>query len=121
MESKPTLVLGASVNPARYANRAIKSLRNHGHTVYAIGLREGVVEDVNIRKQIPELKNVHTVTMYLSAANQEQYYDYIIKLKPLRIIYNPGAENDELAEIAGRHKIENLEACTLVLLATDQF
>jgi len=121
MNEKLTVVLGASENPDRYSNRAILKLRQYGHPVAAIGLREGVVADVRIQKDKPELKDVDTVTMYLSAKNKVQYYDYIISLKPKRIIYNPGAENGELEELAEKNNIENLEACTLVLLATSQF
>ena len=121
MGEKSTLVLGASVNPDRYANRAIKSLRRYGHPVYAIGLREGNVADVSIQKGRPDLKNIDTVTLYMSAKNQEQYYDYIVSLKPNRIIYNPGAENDELEKLAEKNNIENIQACTLVLLATNQY
>ena len=121
MEVKATLVLGASTNPERYSNKAIKSLRKHGQTVYAIGLKEGKIDDVTIQTGLPELKNVDTVTLYLSAKNQFQYYDYILSLKPKRIIFNPGAENDELLLLTTKNKIENLEACTLVMLATGQY
>ena len=121
MSEKLTLVFGASENPDRYSNRAILKLRQYGHPVVAIGLREGIVADVKIQKDKPDLKNVDTVTLYLSAKNQLPYYDYIVSLKPKRIIYNPGAENSELEELAEKNGIENLEACTLVLLATGQF
>jgi predicted CoA-binding protein len=121
MEGGKTLVLGASVNEERYANRAIRSLRKHGYPVYAIGLREGLVGDTNIQTGRPDLADVDTVTLYLSKKNQQQYHDFILKLKPRRIIYNPGAENNELKALASDAGIENLEACTLVLLATNQY
>jgi uncharacterized protein len=121
MNEKTTLVLGASENPERYANKAIRALRRKGIPVFAIGLRPGKVMDVDIIKGRPELKNIDTVTLYLSHKNQEQYYDYILSLHPKRIIYNPGAENAELEALAEKNNIENMEACTLVLLATEQF
>jgi predicted CoA-binding protein len=121
MENSKTLVLGASVNPERYSNRAIRSLRNHGHNVYAIGLRDGTVNDVKIEKGKPQYNDVDTVTLYMSQRNQEQFYDYILSLHPRRIIYNPGAENPDLEKLAEENNIENLEACTLVLLATGQY
>lgn len=121
MQEKKTLVLGASENPERYANRAIRALRSKGHPVVAVGLRAGRVSDVDILKDMPKLTDIDTITLYLSAKNQKSYYDYILSLHPKRIIYNPGAENDELAKLAGNNNIENLEACTLVLLATGQY
>ena len=119
-EKKVTLVLGASTKEERYSNKAIKSLRRHGHPVYAIGLRKGMVEDVEIIKEHPAFTDVDTVTLYLSPKNQEQYYDYIASLNPRRIIYNPGAENEDLEKLM-EGKAENMEACTLVLLATNQY
>ena len=120
-EKKKTLVLGASDNPSRYSFLAVHRLRSYGHPVVAIGKKNGVVNDVTIDKEKKPIENVHTVTLYLNPAHQEQYYDYIVSLKPQRIIFNPGAENDELAELATRNGIKPLEACTLVLLSTNQY
>lgn len=120
-EKKKTLVLGASDNPSRYSFLAIHRLRGHGHPVVAIGKKTGMVGDVAIEKEKKEWENVDTVTLYLNPAHQKQYYDYIVSLKPKRIIFNPGAENDELSGIAIKNKINPVEACTLVLLSTNQY
>ena len=96
-------------------------LRKNDHPVVAIGLREGMVEDVLIVTGHPPLKDVDSITLYLSAKNQVPLYEYILSLNPRRIIYNPGAENPELAKLAEKKGIENLEACTLVLLSTGQY
>lgn len=121
MGKDTTLVLGASENPDRYSNRAIKSLVRHGHKVKAIGVKNGSVEGVEITKERPAFGDIDTVTLYLSQQNQVSYYDYILSLNPRRIIYNPGAENPELEALAESKGIENLEACTLVLLSTQQY
>ncbi len=120
-EKKKTLVLGASDNPSRYSFLAVNRLRNHGHSVVAIGKRPSIVGDVTIEKEKKEFDNVHTVTLYLKPAHQKQYYDYIVSLKPQRIIFNPGAENDELYDLAKQNGIKPVEACTLVLLSTNQY
>jgi predicted CoA-binding protein len=120
-KTKRTLVLGGSLNPGRYANKAIRRLRSYGHAVVSIGNKEGTVEDVVIMKETPFFNDLHTITVYLSAKNQKQYYDYIIGMQPERIIFNPGAENPELAELAGQHDIEVVEHCTLILLDTHTF
>jgi len=120
-EKKKTVVLGASSNPARYSYLAIQRLRKYGHPVVAIGRKVGEVADVNISKEHPAEKDVDTITLYLNPANQVEYYDYILNLHPKRIIFNPGTENDELAEMAREKGIQPLEACTLVLLSTGQY
>jgi len=116
--SKKTLVLGGSPKPERYSNKAIHALINHGHEVVAIGLRESWVDSVFIMKGLPHIENIHTVVLYLSAANQEPYIDYLIKLKPQRIIFNPGTWNPELAELAEEAGIEVETDCTLIMLSS---
>ena len=120
-EKKKTLVLGASDNPSRYSFLAMHRLRSHGHPVVAIGKKSGMVADVPIEKEKKDFDNIDTVTLYLNPMHQKQYYDYIISLKPKRIIFNPGAENDELTDLATKNGIKPMEACTLVLLSTGQY
>lgn len=119
--SKKTLVLGASDNPARYSYLAIQRLRNHGHPVAGIGRKNTKVGDVLIEKEKLPIEGVDTVTLYLNPTHQREYYDYIISLKPRRIIFNPGTENEELKKIATKNNIQTLEACTLVMLSTGQY
>lgn len=120
-QPKSTLVLGASDNPERYSFLAVNRLRNAGHPVQAIGRKKVKVADVEIDTVKKDLPAIDTVTLYLSPAHQQEYYDYILSLHPRRLIFNPGAENDELANLAKAHGIEPVEACTLVLLSTGQF
>ena len=121
MEKKKTLVLGASDNPARYSYLAIQKLRKYEHPVVAIGKRTTQVADVFIEKSQKPFNNINTITLYLNPTRQKEYYDYILSLKPKRLIFNPGAENDELIHLAKKNNIETLEACTLVLLSTGQY
>jgi len=121
MEKKKTLVLGASENPARYSNLAIKRLVNNQHPVVAIGRKKGMVAGIEIETEKKQFENIDTVTLYLNPLRQKEYYNYIISLHPKRIIFNPGAENDELAELAQQKGIWAQEACTLVLLSTRQY
>ena len=121
MEAKKTLVLGASDNPARYSYLAIQRLRQHGHPVVAIGRRNTKVGDVEISKEKIPHTNIDSITLYMNAGHQKEYYDYILSLHPRRIIFNPGAENNELQELASKNGIRTMEACTLVLLSTNQY
>ena len=121
MSNKKTLVLGASANPARYSYLAVDKLRSVGHDVVAIGKHTGQVNDVEIELEQKPIENLDTVTLYLNANNQKPYYNYILAQHPKRIIFNPGAENPELAALAKENNIVPQEACTLVLLSTGQY
>ena len=117
MMKKKTLVIGASEKPERYSNKAIKALRKHQHPVVAIAPRAGRVDDVEFDTGKLLYDDLDTVTLYVGPRHQSGYYDYLIDLKPRRVIFNPGTENDELAGRLADNGIEVQEACTLVLLS----
>ena len=119
--TKKTLVIGGSIKPERYSNKAIKKLHRYGHSVVSIGLRSGEVADVNIETGFPDFKNIHTITLYVGIRNQPQYYDYIIGLHPKRIIFNPGTENPEFEGLAIKSGIETIEHCTLIMLGEGSY
>ena len=121
MTQKKTLVLGASSNPGRYSFLAVNKLISKNHPVVGIGRRKSKAGDVEIITEQVPMNDIDTVTLYLNPQNQKAYYDYILSLHPKRIIFNPGAENNELKELASAKGIETMEACTLVLLSTGQY
>jgi predicted CoA-binding protein len=119
---KKTVVLGASDNPARYAYKAVHRLKQHGHEVVPVGIKKAEVGGVPIITDKNEpIEDVDTVTLYVGPQNQPTWYDYIISLKPKRIIFNPGTENQVLEQMAAKANIETLHHCTLVMLATDSY
>lgn len=119
--NKRTLVLGASLKPNRYSNYAIQKLIANNYEVVAFGLKKGTVAGVEIDTELIPYKDLHTVTLYLNPKRQKDYYDYIVSLKPKRVIFNPGTENPELFSILKANNIHFEVACTLVLLSTNQY
>ncbi len=118
---KKTLVLGASLNPARYSHMAINRLVNNNYEVVAIGLREGKVAGIEIIKEKKLFEDLDSITLYLNPQRQKEYYNYIVSLNPNRVIFNPGTENPELYQLLSENDIESEVACTLVLLSTNQY
>lgn len=119
--SKKTLVMGASTVPARYAYKAIKMLTQYNHPVVAVGKKEDELDGIKIHKGETDFDGVDTVTLYLNPMNQKPYYEYIVGLKPKRVIFNPGTENPELYSLLEKNNIEVEVACTLVMLSTNQY
>lgn len=119
--NKKTLVLGASIRPERYSNLVIHKLIAQGYDVVAFGLKPGVVAGINIDNELIKYENIHSVTLYLNAKTQKMYYDYILSLKPKRVIFNPGTENPEFYALLDEYHIFYEVACSLVLLSTDQY
>ncbi len=116
-----TLVLGVSLNPNKYSNLAVQKLVNYNIETVAFGLKSGEVAGVVVNTELLDFKDIHTVTLYLNPKNQQGYYDYIVSLKPKRVIFNPGTENPELYKILKENDIQFEAACTLVLLSTNQY
>ncbi|MXN91953.1 CoA-binding protein [Flavobacterium sp. Sd200] len=121
METKKTLVVGASTEPGRYAYKAVKMLQRFGHPVVAMGKKEDNLDGIKIEKGAASFDGVNTVTLYLNPMNQKQYYDYIVSLKPKRVIFNPGTENPELYAILKENNIDIEVGCTLVMLSINQY
>ena len=109
------------MNSFRYSYKAITSLRERGFPVVSIGRKEGLVSDVHIVSALATYEDIHTVSIYLSEENQKKYEEYILSLKPKRIIFNPGAENMKLYQMAESMGVEVMNACTLVLLSLNQY
>jgi predicted CoA-binding protein len=120
---KKTIVIGASPNPTRYAYLAMNALKQKGIEAIPVGIKKGVVAGEEIRdlRKKPALDNVHTVTLYIGPANQPEWYEYIISLKPQRIIFNPGTENREFIAMAENEGIEAVFGCTLVMLSVNNY
>lgn len=120
---KKTVVVGATPNQSRYAYLAANMLREYDHEVVPLGIKQGEVagkEILDIRKK-PAINGVDTVTLYIGPRHQPEWYDYLLSLKPKRIIFNPGTENEEFEQLVEANGIEALQACTLVLLRSHQF
>jgi predicted CoA-binding protein len=115
-------VIGASDNPERYSNMAVKLLKEKGHTVFPVHKRIKTVEGLKVYPSIKEVpQSVDTVSLYVSADISSDLADEILAKKPRRIIFNPGAENPEIETKAKAQGVLTENACTLVLLRTSQF
>jgi predicted CoA-binding protein len=118
---KKTVVLGASPDSSRFAYKAANMLVDYGHEMIPVGIKKGEVAGQKILNGQPHIEDVDTVALYIGARNQTELYDYILRLKPKRIIFNPGTENDELISLAKNNNIEPILGCTLVMLSVGTY
>ena len=116
-----TLAFGVSLKPNRYSNLAVKKLVANKIETVAFGLKEGEVAGVTVVTDPKNFTDIHTITLYINASKQKEYYQTIIALNPQRVIFNPGTENPEFYKLLQDAGIEVEAACTLVLLSTNQY
>ena len=115
-------VLGASPKEDRYSFKAVKMLKEHGHIPVPVHPAGHVVDGDRCAKSLTEVAQpIDTLTMYVSSKISDGELENILNLKPRRVVFNPGAENGELAEKLKSSGIETVEACTLVMLRSEQF
>jgi hypothetical protein len=120
--NKTTLILGASNHPERYANMAQRLLKEHGHTTIPVTPEETEILGDPVLQNLSEYQGeLDTVTLYVRPHRLEKVVDELIALKPKRVIFNPGTEDSELQKKISAAGIEATEACTLVLLHSDQY
>ena len=115
------LVLGASANPLRVSNRVTKLLLAEGHNVVAVGRSKAKIDSIEIQEAIPDDHDFDVITLYINPGIQPDYYDTIVNMRPSKVIFNPGTENDEFIRILVKSGIQWEAACNLVLLRTGQF
>jgi len=119
--TKSTLVIGASLKESRYSNICVKTLVSGQFPVTALGIREGMIDQVSVQTGFPELVNIHTVTLYLGPDNQKSWYKYILDLNPERVVFNPGTENPEFENLLTSAGIEVTEDCTIMMVQGGRF
>lgn len=122
-EMKKTVIIGATTRKDRYAYLAAEMLTEYHHEIVPVGIKKGEVFGkaiLEIQTQ-PEVQDVDTVTMYIGPQHQPEHYQYILSLKPKRVIFNPGTENSEFEKMVEQSGAEAIEACTLVMLRSRQY
>ncbi len=121
--NKKTVIVGATTNPSRYAFMAAEKLLENHYEIVPIGVKSGEVFGepiLNIGSR-PLIGDVDTITLYIGPQHQPEHYEYLLSLKPKRVIFNPGTENVEFEKKVEESGAEALEACTLVMLSTGQY
>ena len=120
---KKTVIIGATTNPSRYAYMATGMLKEYNHKIIPIGIKKGTVYGIDILpiSERPAIKDVDTITLYIGPRHQPEHYEYLLSLKPKRVIFNPGTENNEFEKLVEESGAEALQACTLVLLRSEQY
>lgn len=126
MRTKPSdrcvVVLGASPKPTRYSYSAVKQLDDLGYRVIPVHPKAHRIDRIPVTASLSSITEpVDTLTLYLGAERSHAMIDDILRLRPGRVIFNPGSESHELERHLKDHRIPFEHACTLVLLRTRQF
>jgi predicted CoA-binding protein len=115
-------LLGASDKPDRYAYKALKNLLAAGHEVYPIHPMLKEIEGTKVYAKLADIpEKIDTLTLYVGPERNILMKDEIIALKPRRVVFNPGTENQALQDALQKAGIYPQIACTLVMLSINTF
>lgn len=115
-------VLGASPDEERFSFKAVRLLKEHGYKPIPVHPKGHTVDGLEGVKSLNDIsENVDTVTMYVGSKISDNELDNILNLKPRRVIFNPGAENKNLADKLRENGIEVIEKCTLIMLNAGEY
>ena len=115
-------VLGASTDEEKYSFKAVQRLREHGYQPIPVHPKGHVVGGLTALRSLNEISEpIDTLSVYVNPKISSAELDNILQLGPRRVIFNPGAENDDLGRRLQQEGIEVVKACTLVMLSAEQF
>jgi predicted CoA-binding protein len=120
--AETVVILGASINPDRYSYKTQLALMEKGHTPVPVNPRYDQIDGIQCYPELKSLeRNIDTITIYVKPAILRSMTEDIVHLRPRRVIFNPGAECQEVSARLESAGIKVQNACTLVLLNTSQF
>jgi len=116
------LIIGASQKEERYSHKAMKLLWEHGHKVLLFHPKlKQILGHKVINSWSEKFPPVDTITVYVNPLVLGKMKEAVANLKPRRMIFNPGTQDEQLLAYFQDKGIQTLQACTLVMLKTDRF
>ncbi len=114
-------VLGASDKPDRYSNLLIRRLHGRGHQVFPVNPAFASIHGLPVFRTLQDLPGgIDVLTVYMNAHRSDAMAEAILASGIPRVIFNPGAENEELGKRLQAKGVRVEEACSLVLSDLDQ-
>jgi predicted CoA-binding protein len=112
---KTVAIIGASSNPAKFGNRAIRAFRRQGYTVVPINPNETEVEGLKTYASVLDVPGpIDMATFYVPPEVGKTLIAQMVQKGIREVWLNPGSENDELVHLARELKLEPILACSIL-------
>src|SRR5437660_10864503 len=113
--TKVVAVIGASSNPRKFGNRAVRAFRRQGYTVIPINPHEVEVEGLRAYRSVLDVPGpIDMATIYVPPDVGEIVIEEIAQKNIPEVWLNPGAESDALIARARALQIQPIVACSIV-------
>ncbi|VAW70738.1 hypothetical protein MNBD_GAMMA09-2455 [hydrothermal vent metagenome] len=122
MQNSQVVVLGASNKPHRYAYKALKMLQEYGYHVLPVHPKLQNIDGLVVKHELGQIHSpVDTLALYIGPQRIGPLINDIIKLRPSRVVLNPGTESDELEFALLKNDIGFVKDCILLMLEQGRF
>ncbi len=112
---KTIAIVGASKNPAKFGNKAVRAFVRQGWQVYPVHPNESSIEGLRVYASVRDLPaRPRLVSLYVPPEVGLEVLPDIVARGCEELWLNPGADSDALVEAAERHGLCVIRACSLV-------
>lgn len=110
-------VIGASRDPRKFGNKAVRSYRAHGHRVFPVNLHEAEIEGLPVYRSILDVPvDLDATLVYVPPAVVLRLLPDIAKKGPGRLFLNPGSEDDAVVARAKELGLDPVLACSIIAI-----
>ncbi len=110
-------VIGASSNRNKFGNKAVRSYRAHGHSVYPVNPGEAAIEGLPAFKTIEDIPaDIDVTLVYLPPAVTLTVLPGIARKGTRQLYLNPGSEDDTVVARARELGLEPILACSIMAI-----
>jgi uncharacterized protein len=119
---KVVAVIGASSNPHKFGNRAVRAFLRQGYTVLAINPNEAEVEGLKTYASVLDVPGpIDMASFYVPPEIGERVIEDIARKGIAEVWFNPGAESDALIARARALNIQPILACSVVAIGQNPY
>jgi predicted CoA-binding protein len=119
---KTVAVIGASANPRKFGNRAVRAFQRQGYTVVPINPSERPIEGLRTYASVLEFPDpIDMATFYVPPETGERVMPEVAKKQIPEVWLNPGAESDSLIRLARTLGIEPIVACSIIAVGENPY
>ena len=108
-------IIGASNDPRKFGNKAVRAFLQQGYTVYPVNPNETEVEGIVAYKSIREVpERPQMISVYVPPQVLRKLLPDIAERGCEELWLNPGTESDEVLAEAERLGLNVIQACSIV-------
>lgn len=114
--SKPTVaIIGASNNPSKFGNKAVRAYLKQGYEVYPVNPEEETIEGLKCYRSVQDVPvELDRISVYLPPAVGLKVLDEIAAKGAKEVWLNPGADSDEVVGRAYELGLQPVVACSIL-------